>query len=113
MWGGAAHRPEGPHNDYSATASDPGHAGPRRLRCVTSVTCLSACQQHHPQRRPTASPSSALREQLDMSSYLTFEEENAAWGTPESVGGTGDIIKDAMMKEKLIKFVHCTRIIIS
>ncbi|EIM81643.1 uncharacterized protein STEHIDRAFT_171931, partial [Stereum hirsutum FP-91666 SS1] len=37
-----------------------------------------------------------------MSSYLTFEEENAAWATPEP-GGTGDIIKDAMMKEKLIK----------
>lgn len=41
-----------------------------------------------------------------MSSYLTFEEENAAWATPEP-GGTGDIIKDAMMKEKLIKCVHC------
>lgn len=40
-----------------------------------------------------------------MSSYLTFEEENAAWATPEPTGGSGDIIKDAMMKEKLIKCV--------
>lgn len=81
-------------------AHEAGAAGPRSCRPWK-------CRRHHIPPGPAGLsfvlPSSCT---IWMSSYLTFEEENAAWATPEP-GGTGDIIKDAMMKEKLIKCVHC------